>query len=137
MNKTYKTLFALIVLFTISFTACKKDDETTTPEDPKVNFSFTNPEAGKMYDNGDTVHMDGMISWENEMHGYEITLTNTSMDSVVFSKHEHEDGNTFHIHEAWKNNVMHHSDMKLTIDALTDHDGAKETKEIIFHCHPM
>lgn len=137
MNTTHKTLLLIVALFTFTFTACKDDEETTTPEVPTVEFTFTNPEGGKMYGRGDTVHIDGMISWENELHGYELTLTNTTMDSVVYTSHGHEDTKMIHIHKMWVNNVMHHSDMKLTIDALTDHDGTKETKAILFHCHPM
>lgn len=138
MNNKNKTLLILMALFTITFTACKDDEETIiTPEEETVEFTFTNPSDGTMYGLNDTVHIDGMISWENELHGYELTLTNMSVDSVVYTSHAHEDASTIHVHTLWVNNVINHSDMKLTIDAFTDHDGTKETKEIEFHCHPM
>jgi hypothetical protein len=137
MNKTHKTLLLIAVLLTITFSACKDDEEATFPEVPIVDFTFTSPESGKMFGRGDTVYINGMISWENELHGYELTITNMSADSVVYTSHSHEDIKMIHIHKMWVNNLMHHSDMKLTIDAITDHVGAKETKEIMFHCHPM
>jgi hypothetical protein len=136
MNFTYKTLLIALTFITITFTACK-DGDPATPETPSVNFSIAEPVASTKFGKGDTVHINGMITWENELHGYELTVTNVTADSVVFTKHNHADGNTMHIHENWVNDVASHSDMSLTIDAFTDHDGAKETKVILFHCHPM
>jgi hypothetical protein len=101
-------------------------------------FNFTDPEAGKMYGKGDTVFINGMVSFENGLHGYEVSLVNTSHnDTVVFNKHEHAHGNSFHIHEHWVNSVMHHSDMELRIEVQTDHTDKAESKTIKFHCHPM
>jgi len=40
------------------------------------------------------------------------------------------------INTFWVNNVKHHSNMVLHIDAMTDHFGAFEQKSITFHCHP-
>lgn len=107
------------------------------PSHPPVDFQFTNPEAGKIYGKGDTVFVAGMLQWEKELHGYEMTLTNTSTDSVVFSAHGHEDTKMLNISQMWINNVAGHSNMKLTIDAVTDHEGAKQSQDIHFHCHPM
>ncbi len=137
MKKIHKTTLLLAALLTIGFTSCTDDDKAVTPDIPLVEFTFNQPEAGKMYGKGDTVYINGTLSWENELHGYEITLTNVSADSTVFSAHGHEDAHTIYIDKLWVNNVTAHSDMKLTINALTDHEGAKESKEIMFHCHPM
>lgn len=136
--KTIKNISLLLLAFTnIFFTACK-DEDPIVEEDPKVVFDFTSPEAGAMYGKGDTVFINGMISHTTDLHGYEISIINgSSDDTVVFNNHEHMDGKMFHIHEKWVNNVTDHSNMTLRIEALTDHAGTVETKEIMFHCHPM
>ncbi|MBO6515234.1 MAG: hypothetical protein JJ975_01615 [Bacteroidia bacterium] len=134
----FKYLIALTLLLSV-ISSCKEDEEPLPePETPVVMFNFADPAAGATYSAGDTVAINGMISFENDMHGYEISIINTShSDTVVFNKHEHMDGKMFHIHEHWVNNVMHHSNMQLKIEALTDHAGTRETKTINFHCHPM
>ncbi|MFT5511878.1 MAG: hypothetical protein ACI8SE_000272 [Bacteroidia bacterium] len=119
------------------FSACK-DDDPTIVEDPSVVFDFSSPISGAMYGKGDTVFIDGMISYTKDLHGYKVSITNTSnSDTVVFNNHEHIDSKTFHIHEHWVNNVNYHSNMMLKIEAITDHAGTSETKELMFHCHPM
>lgn len=139
MNSSKYIFGALILGLFFVFSGCDdNDDEPVTPTDPVVSFNFSSPEAGQTFSKGDTVFINGSISFENDMHGYEVSLINSSHgDTVVFNKHEHMDGKQFHIHEHWVNNVDHHSDMKLQIDALTDHAGTKETKTVSFHCHPM
>ncbi|MGB0850568.1 MAG: hypothetical protein ACPGTP_04930 [Bacteroidia bacterium] len=124
-----------LALSTFSLYSCKDDDESKI--EPAVEFHFSSPESGAMFGKGDTVFMTGMLHWEEELHGFEITLTNITKDSVVYTAHAHEDTKMMNISQMWINNVTEHSDMKLTIDALTDHDGAEQTKEIDFHCHPM
>lgn len=137
MNISYKTLFILFSICTLSFTACDDDDDETTPTTPTVQFSFSDPTGGQTFGHNDTVHINGMITFENDLHGYEITLKSEHFDSTVYSVNEHADGNTIHVHKMWVNDLTHHSDMIMTIDAFTDHDGQKETSTIDFHCHPM
>lgn len=134
LKNTSVILLALTALF---FSACK-DEDPIVEEDPKVVFDFSSPQASATYGKGDTIHINGMISHTLDMHGYEVSIINSSNnDTVVYNKHEHMDGKMFHIHEHWVNNVSDHSNMILRIDALTDHAGTKETKDIMFHCHPM
>ncbi len=131
--KTFnKILILAVIALTVSISSCKDDDVI-----PAVEFDFSSPIVHSQYSLGDTVHIMGMISWESELHGYNLSIKNETKDSVVFTKHGHEDGNMIHVHAMWVNDVDGHSDMSLTIDALTNHDGAKETKVIHFHCHPM
>ncbi len=140
MNKSTYILIALLSISTITFHSCKEDKEPIVdPPAPTVQFDFTSPEDNKMYSKGDTVFIDGMMTFENGLHGYELSIINKSHnDTMVFNKHEHSHGNSVHVHEYWVNSVTHHSDMELMIEAHKDHSGdTKETKTIKFHCHPM
>ena len=136
--KTIKNISILLLAFTALFFSSCKDEDPIVEEDPKVVFDFSSPTAGAMFGLGDTIHIDGKISHTIDMHGYEVSIINTSHnDTVVFNDHGHVDGKMFHIHETWVNNVSDHSNMTLKIEAITDHAGNSETKEIMFHCHPM
>lgn len=136
INTNFKYLLLLTMSLSI-FSACDDDDEPVIVDEPKVQFDFADPVAGSIYQSDDTVFINGMISFENDMHGYEVSLINKSHnDTMVFNKNEELDGKMIHVHAHWVNNVDHHSDMTLTIDALTDHSGTKQTKTIDFHCHP-
>ena len=131
-----KLLITLIAFSLVAFTSCKEDEDM----DPKYNitFNFSDPVASTMFSQGDTVFINGMISADIEMHGYEVSIVNTSDNNTeVFNSHEHKDGSMFHIHEMWVNNVSSHSDMALTITVDVDHEGTTEKETILFHCHPM
>ncbi|MDB4162032.1 hypothetical protein N9772_06675 [Bacteroidia bacterium] len=45
---------------------------------------------------------------------------------MAFSAHGHEDTKMLNIIQMWINNVAGHSNMKLTIDAVTGYEGAKQ-----------
>lgn len=139
MNKSIYIFFIALISVSLTFTSCKDDDVVVDPPaDPVVSFDFSSPASGTMFGKGDTIFIKGTISYETTMHGYELSIFNVSQnDTMVFNKHEHMDAKTFNIDEYWINNVDHHSDMKLRIDAVKDHMGTTETKEISFHCHPM
>ncbi|MFY0642877.1 MAG: hypothetical protein JXR19_00265 [Bacteroidia bacterium] len=131
-----KTLISILALTFLMLSSCKEDESMNPQNDITINFA--EPVASTMYGQGDTVYINGMISADMEMHGYEISLVNTSNNNTeVFNKHAHEDGLMFHIHEMWVNDVNSHSDMVLTITIDKNHEGDKETKTILFHCHPM
>ena len=135
MKKIVTILFLNLVIISISFSSCKEDEVPSV--EPSVEFLIANPMVGTMYEKGDTVFITGMLHWEKELHGYEITLTNTTQDSVVFTAHGHDDTKMLNITQMWINNNSSNSDMTLTIDALTDHEGAKQSKDIKFKCHTM
>ena len=69
MKNTFKTVITALTLIAITFTACKDDDTTITPETPAVNFSITDPTGGTMFGKGDTIHINGMVTWEKELNG--------------------------------------------------------------------
>lgn len=132
--KTVTILVAGLAFFTSS---CNPEEVDPIPTE-KVTFDFTSPTPGQMFGLGDTVNIDGMMSSESMMHGFEFEVVNTAMnDSVVYHAHKHMDSKMIHVHDYWINNVKHHSNMELRIHAITSHFEEKETKVIPFHCHPM
>ncbi|MCB9262859.1 MAG: hypothetical protein H6607_10835 [Flavobacteriales bacterium] len=138
--KTHKiSLYTVIAAFAIIiFQACKEKEVDPPITEKKVVFNFTEPASGQMYGLNDTVHINGTISYEDELHGYEVTLVNLSNnDSMVFNEHAHIDGKELTVDHNWVNNVTGHSNMELRIDAFIDHEGNMKSDTIHFHCHPM
>jgi hypothetical protein len=134
MKPTIKFLILTLAVLAVSQISCKQEE---TPSIPEVQFNIDNPSQGNQYHKGDTIFISGLLTWENFLHGYELTLKNETTDSVVFTQHSHMDGYNIHLHSFWINDVDSMCDMALIIEALTDHEGAKETKVIRFHCHSM
>jgi hypothetical protein len=136
--KTKQILISISFLITLalSISSCS-EEETPVIDNPQVEFNIQNPSSGAMFHSGDTVRVQGTITYPKSMHGYELSLINSSQnDTMVFSEHEHIDSKSIEINTFWVNDVKHHSNMELHIDAMTDHFGAFERKTITFHCHP-
>lgn len=133
-----KNLFFITILSIIPFAISCKDEHDHTDE-PAVtaDIQIASPITGAMYHSGDTVYIKANITSAAELHGYDVVLTNVSADSVVFNTNGHAHGNSMAINTFWVNKVMGHSDMKLDVMAIIDHEGNKTTKSVNFHCHPM
>lgn len=141
MNTKHVSKILAIGLFGIStlfITSCKREDEkqpTTIAE--TVKFTPTSQIEGNTYTQGDTVWIKMELSYSKGLHGYEITIKNTTdNNTIVFDTEEHAHGTTAAIDTFWVNNVKNHSAMRMEIAAIKDHDGNSDKKEITFHCHP-
>jgi hypothetical protein len=138
--KIVNTLLLLIFLASaVTISSCKRKDDNPNPSTPAntVTFSISSPTDGATFHLGDTIWIKGTAVCTNQLHGYAITLTNKTTNTVVLSADDHVHGTTVTLDTFWVNNVADHSDMSLQIDAEIDHEGNKESKIINFHCHPM
>ena len=90
-----------------------------------------------MFMAGDTIMIHATITSTEEIHGYTLLLENTTTSTVIMDIEEHAHDLTTHIHEMWVNNVSGHTDMKLTVTAIIDHEGTEVSETVSFHCHPM
>lgn len=137
--KNKNVILLSLFFITLAFaTSCKPDDNNNTPSpSPSVVFTVTSPEAGKAYMQGDTIRIKAKLSFETELHGWELELKNKADNNKeVLKVEEHTHEKTVEIDTFWVNNVTMHSDMELVIYAIKDHEGNKDSKEIHFHCHP-
>jgi len=143
MKKYFILSAAFMLASSIILTSCKKDEEDNKTNDNNnppaltANITVAEPVAGSTFAFGTEVHIEATVTADFDMHGYEAYLINLSADDTVWSVDAHAHGTTYSIHDHWTNDVTDHSDMKLKIIATLDHDGAKATKEVSFHCHPM
>ena len=116
----------------------KDDDGSCQYPEPMTSFDISAPLEDAVYSLNQTVHINAVITTDEEPHGYEIYIRNTSNnDEVVFSVMDHAHTSPISIHEEWINTVQQHSDMELEIRLIIDHDGNYLSEAVNFHCHPM
>ena len=123
------------VLF--SATACKKDkDEAETPKSDPV-FTLSAPLENQVYGYGDTIRINGTVTADYEMHGYNVRLYNITSGMNVLNQGYHVHGDSFVISEIWKNTVSDTSQFKIIIDAAIDHEGTIASSERAITCNPQ
>ncbi len=136
--------FVLIALGAlVALNSCKKDeddhDHDHDEENKSMQVTIDSPTEGQNFNLGEDVTISGSASANFEMHGYEVKLINESNnDSILFENftHQHEENISFS--ETWTNNVDDHSDIRVEVSSLGDHEGTeKETESVHIHCHPM
>jgi hypothetical protein len=126
--------FILIALTFASFStfiACHKHDEATSAE-----ITIMEPTLNDTILNGSELHVEGTIVGSGELHGYSISITNVANDSVFYTISSATHNSSYAFHEHWMNNVNDTTVMKVTIDAMLDHDGAKTSKTVNVICLP-
>ena len=134
MRVNFKIIWVFTLLGISVLQSCGDKEEVLVEQVP-INFNIAEPIEGAMYGQGDTVYIEGMLTWQNEMHGYELIIRNETADSVVHTAHSHEDSELIYIRKIWMNNVQEPSGMSLTVDVYTDHEGTKEQQVIYFDCN--
>lgn len=127
---------ALALIISLFIQGCIEDDHHAHPE-VTIDYSLTYLSDHKTFMHMDTVKMHGNVSANVELHGYTLTLKNITADTVVYSESGHLHHHHFAIDAYWVNQVKMHSDMRMTIEVATDHEGSMHSKSIDFHCHPM
>jgi len=119
-----------------SMTACKKDkeEESTIKKDPVFTFS---PAENQIFEYGDTVKVNGTISADYDMHGYNVRLYKVTPGMNVLNQGYHVHGNNFVISEAWKNTVSDTTQLRIIIETAIDHEGTIVSSERTVTCYPQ
>ena len=134
INKMQLKAVFVVLFLTILFAGCK---EEVTPIINAVAFEISQPSEDAVYNYGDTVFIESDITWENELHGYEVFIKQLDNDSIVFNSHAHNDSHQMKIYKIWVNKVKASCEMQLILKAYTSHEEQWETKTLNFVCLPM
>ena len=122
----------------MSLTACKKDKSTddnhTDHEDhPTAVITITSPHENDTIQGNFTVM--GTIVGTANLHGYQVTVTNTLNDSIVYQNEVHDHLAEFTINQAITNPFTVYTPLKLEVVTAIDHDGNTESKTVHFVVH--
>lgn len=120
----------LITLTTIS--SCSKIKGATSAE-----INFTEIAEGDTIAFGDTVHIEGTIIGNGELHGYQLQLVDILPAEMLLSLNSESHKESYVFDEHWVNNVTLISNMKAVIVVELNHDGDLISKEVNFVCLPQ
>jgi hypothetical protein len=124
----------LIALIAIAITACQKNNNTA-PDASKVSITISSPQEGAVYHSGDTVHIIAAVTYPSELHGYELTITD-SVGNVVYDLDDHVHDNHFEIDSSWVITGTQPGPLKLKLEAEIDHNGNSAEKTVNVHYRP-
>jgi len=115
--------------------ACQK--KSSAPPDPgKVTITITSPTQGSIYRAMDTIAIVADVAYTDEMHGYEVKVTDSATGDILYDKAEHTHTDHFAIAEKWQPGIAKELTLKLTITAAVDHSGVDARKVLTFKLKP-
>ena len=116
-----KKIFLIGISIWLGCSIMSCSEEEVSPSTPEIEFNFIDPSYNRIFNYGDTIWMRGTVSWELEMHGYEITLQNSTTNVNVFMDHKHIDDTKYEIKEYWINTLSKPAKMVFTFSAIKNH----------------
>ncbi len=122
-------LFITIILFAIS---CQKKD-STTPDAAKVTIGISSPTRGQAFRVGDTTHIHATVSYPSELHGYELTVTDSATGNVLFDADEHVHDDHFDIDQTFVYADTVAATLKLDLTVEIDHNGNQKDTSLYFY----
>ena len=126
-----KILFISLILS--AFVACKKKEEEATPV---ATISIATPTENQIFNAGDTLHVTGTVSADGEMHGYSVKIQNLKSGEIVLNQDYDIHQASFVLNESWINTVADTTQVKITVDAVLDHEGNLKSLDRIVTCYP-
>jgi hypothetical protein len=126
-----KTTLSVIICLAVILFSCKKHNGATS-----AIITFIEPTEGDILQFGEELHIEGTIQGDGELHGYSLSLINSTTGQTLLSNSTHDHAETFSFHEHWSNNLTDTSNVKIIVVADLDHDGGKTSKEINVVCLP-
>ncbi|MCC6818416.1 MAG: hypothetical protein IT245_05970 [Bacteroidia bacterium] len=137
---TLKTSFKLILLSSLIFTACKKEDDDhdhdhSTTDTSKPTITMSSPTNMKMYNNGDTVKIIGLVE-DASLHELVVKIIKDSDGSVLFQATPTvHDLTSYSINQSWKSQVSDHTNATVVILA-EDHSANVASDSLHIHIMP-
>jgi hypothetical protein len=125
----------IIVFFAVFAFGCQRQDKVT-PSTADLKIEINSPQEGQVFKPSDTVFIKANAEYPGELHGYEIAITNTETDSVLYNDERDIHLEHFTIDDQWIGNLAQATALKLSVTVYVDHDGNKKTKEINFSVKP-
>lgn len=123
----YAFFIAFVALCFTFLISCSKNDDPVPV--PAATFNVLQPTLNQTYQAGDTVHINGTITCEANLHGYHVMVLNSNNDTL-YNKEDHAHAMELTIDEMWVNHLTEEQDLKVIISCTINHEGAESIKEI-------
>lgn len=128
-------LFSTILLSATAFCSCQKHDETPVQPD-KITIDITSLSNGESFRKGDTIKVQGTISYITQMHGFELTMKSKTTGKELFYYYEHVHSDNVSFSQQWADTLSQADSIQLLLTAEIDHDGNQSTKQLTFTSQP-
>jgi len=133
----YKNLAVLAIAGMGFFASCTKEKivtkEVPVEKPAAANISITSPASTDVFSHGDTVHIKGLLTGVNTLHGYEVSIRNSDMhDEVLFLASVHNHNTVINIDTFWVNNLTTATNLSANVVATLDHEGNSIGKKVSF-----
>ncbi len=127
-----RPLLLIILAGSFSLFSCKKEKKSE-PENVTASVSLINPLEGDTIQGNFTVN--GVIAGTAKLHGYQVTITNTSNDSIIYQNEVHDHLADFTINQTVNHGFSSYTPLKLDLVVALDHDGNTVSKTVHFTVH--
>lgn len=125
-----QTVF-IALLAILTFSACQKNDSIPF-DSSKLNVAITQPLATQIFKKGDTVFIAATANYISELHGYEISIMDTTSKNIYFDLDEHVHAASFQIDTFWIDTLNVNANLQLKFDVEADHNGNGASKSVYF-----
>lgn len=131
--KNFATIIS--ILSTITLFACqKKESKMIDTNNLKLNIS--KPIEAQTFKKGDTVFIKANATYNEQLHGYSIKLSDKETKESYLDKEEHLHDSSFEINTFWVNTLNKKASLLLEITVEADHDGHEQTKSLSLISQP-
>lgn len=126
---------ALLFLTTLTLWSCQKKDEVDPQSQPPV-ITIISPENGGIFQTGDTVFIKGTVSYQSQLHGFEVKLEDTASGDVLYNDTQHVHSDEITIDQYWVAEASAKTGCKLSIIVYADHSGNDARAERLIVINP-
>lgn len=133
--KNILILTSILVLI-LAFTSCTKEDNNINngPNVSEPSLHIHSPMQNVTYNTGDTVPVKVHFMDDDELHEYQVKMTNTTMTMELLSLDGHTHSTSHEIDTYVVVSASVHSDYELTAK-VSNHNGSEAMDTIKFHVH--
>lgn len=127
-------LILIIAVSSLSVAACKKKKKSSSEhEHASAVITITSPAESDTIQGNFTVN--GTIAGTAALHGYQVTVTNTLNDSIIYQHEVHDHLADFSVSQPVSHGFTTYTPLKLDVVVAIDHDGNTESKTVHFVVH--
>lgn len=127
-----RPLLFIILAGSFSLFSCKKEKKSEE-ENVTASVSLINPLEGDTIQGNFTVN--GVIAGTAKLHGYQVTITNASNDSIIYQNEVHDHLADFTVNQPVNHGFSSYTPLKLDLVVALDHDGNTVSKTVHFTVH--
>jgi len=95
-----------------------------------ATISFVEPKMNDTIPSNQELHIEGTVTADGEMHGYNIQVLNRLTNEVLLTRSSSKHGKSYAFHEHWQPGVFDTIQARVKVEVILNHDGLKESESI-------